>query len=75
MRVVPEVPEALLILSPGAVEADGAIESLLYDRPAASEGLHVAEDLKGPVAGIRGDTVHAVLSCLQHVVVGAVPRR
>lgn len=74
MGDVPQASEAFLIFGPGAVEADGPIEPLLYDGPPSTKGLHVAEDLERPVAWVRGDAVHAILLCLQNVVVGAVPR-
>ena len=65
---VPEVSEALLVLEPGPVEADGAVEPLLDDGPAAAVRLHVAEDLEGAVLGLGGDPVHAVLPLLQDIV-------
>lgn len=72
--VVPEVPEAFFVLRPGAVEADGAIESLLYHSPAASVGLHVTKHLKSPITGIWGDAIHSILFRLKHIVVRTVSR-
>lgn len=70
---VPEVSEALLVFSPGAVKADRPIKSLLYDCPSTSEGLHVTEDLKCPILWIRGHAIHTILPRLQHIVVWTVP--
>lgn len=69
-----EVPEAFLVLSPGAVEADRPVKPLLYHSPSTSKGLHVTKDLKCPIARIRGDAIHTVLPHLQDVVVRTVPR-
>lgn len=68
-RPLPEVSEAFLVLGPGAVEADRPVKPLLYHGPSTSKGLHVTEDLKCPVAGIRGHAIHTVLPRLQHIVV------
>lgn len=73
-RIIPEIPEALLILSPCAVKADRAIEPLLYHSPATSKGLHVTKNLKCPIAGYRCDIIDTVLLHLQHIVVWTVPR-
>lgn len=64
-----EVPEAFLILGPGAVKADRPIEPLLYHSPATSKGLHVTVHFKSPIAGIRGHTIQTTLPRLQHIVV------
>lgn len=69
---VPEVPEAFFVLRPGAVEADGAIESLLHHGPAASVGLHFTEHIKSPITGIRSDAIQSILFRLKHIVVRAV---
>lgn len=61
---IPEIPKAFLIFSPGAVETDRAIESLLYYGPSTSKRLHVTEDFKGAIAGIRGHTIHTILPLL-----------
>lgn len=64
-----QVPKAILIFSPGAVEIHTAVDSVLHNSPATTMGLHVTENLKGPISVIRGNLIDSILHFLHDTVV------
>lgn len=59
------VTKALLVVSPGAVEAHAAIDATLQDSPPATEFLHVTVHCKAAISGVRGHRVHPIFSLPQ----------